>query len=151
MVFQRTSISHWIIKNGFRMNSKIISRFRWLQKVLNDFSIQHDHFEGISKFLDIAGIFGHYQIRLQAWNWSKLRLQAYVVPTLTDIVGILDLPIFHNCQIKWKNKSPGEKGALFLLKCFIISIASKIFYRWLKYDIRWKSNFKIYLSSKSNP
>ena len=48
-----------------------------MSNFLNGFSTQHDHFEGIKEFLDIKRIFGPYQIRLQA----------YMVPIVTDIAG----------------------------------------------------------------
>ena len=51
---------------------------------LTGFSTQHDHFEAVWNFLDIAGILGPNQIRLRA----------YMVPHVTDIAGIFD-PLFN--------------------------------------------------------
>ena len=45
---------------------------------LNSFLTQDDHFQGVLKIFEIVGIHGPQQIRLQA----------YLVPILTEIAGI---------------------------------------------------------------
>ena len=44
-------------------------------RFLNGFPTQHDHFDGICKILDIAGVFGPHQIRLylkNKWKFEKI-------------------------------------------------------------------------------
>ena len=54
---------------------------------------------------EIAGIFGPLLNRdcRYIWSPSRLRLQEYMVPTLTDIAGIIDLPIisFSSATVKY--------------------------------------------------
>ena len=49
---------------------------------LNRLLTQNDHFQGVLKIFEIAGIYGPQQIRLQA----------YMVPILNEIAGIIGPP-----------------------------------------------------------
>ena len=52
---------------------------------LNRVLTQDDHFQGILKIFEIAGIYGPHRIRLQA----------YLVPTSTKIAGIIGPPRYY--------------------------------------------------------
>ena len=60
---------------------------------LNRVLTQDDHFQGILKIFEIAGIYGPHRIRLQA----------YMVPIVTGIAGIFGPYLDQNCR---HNRSP---------------------------------------------
>ena len=58
---------------------------------LNRVLTQDDHLQGILKIFEIAGIYGPYQIRLQA----------YMVPIVTEIAGIFGPLLNQDCMHIW--------------------------------------------------
>ena len=58
---------------------------------LNSFLTQDDHFQGVLKIFEIAGIYGPQQIRLQA----------YMVPIETEIAGIFGPLLNQDCRHIW--------------------------------------------------
>ena len=58
---------------------------------LNSFLTQGDHFQGVLKIFEIAGIYGPQQIRLQA----------YMVPIQTEIACIFGPLLNQDCRHIW--------------------------------------------------